>query len=60
MLLLDNSVHGNKIVKIISNDGKTHEFTGNVHNINNVENGVSNAIYIDQGKVELLTGRRWK
>ena len=52
---LDNSVHGNKVVKIISNDGKTHEFTGNVHNINNVENGVSNAIYIDQGKVELLT-----
>lgn len=52
----DKSIKGNKIVQITSNDGKTHEFTGNMHGTGEEQfNPESNAIYIDEGTVTLKT-----
>lgn len=43
-------------LKITANDGKTHYFTGNMHNVNNESTKPSsNAVYIEKGKVTFQT-----
>lgn len=45
-----------KLFHIVSNDGKTHEFTGNMHRVGqDMGTPESNAIYIEEGKVNLMT-----
>ena len=44
------------LLKIESNDGKTHEFTGNMHRVGqDMGTPESNAIFIEKGKVDLIT-----
>ncbi len=50
-----SSIKGFKTVRIESNDGTTHEFTGNIHNTEEWGTPEANAIYINQGNVELGT-----
>ncbi|MCM1010082.1 MAG: hypothetical protein NC390_04275 [Fusobacterium sp.] len=52
----DPEIRGGKMVRIVSNDGKTHEFTGNMHNLDDTYGSPeSNALYVDSGKVQLMT-----
>lgn len=45
-----------KLFQIVSDDGKTHEFTGNMHRLGeDMGTPESNAIYIQDGKVSLIT-----
>lgn len=45
-----------KLFQIVSDDGKTHEFTGNMHRVGqDMGTPESNAIYIQEGKVQLIT-----
>ena len=45
-----------KLFQIVSEDGKTHEFTGNMHRLGeDMGTPESNAIYIQDGKVSLIT-----
>lgn len=52
----DPEIRGLKTVRIESNDGTTHEFTGNMHNTNDEWGSPeSNALYVDSGTVQLWT-----
>ncbi len=52
----DPEIRGFKTVRIESNDGTTHEFTGNMHNTNDEWGSPeSNALYVDSGTVQLWT-----
>ncbi len=51
----DEGVPGAKEIKIISNDGKAHEFTGNQHGTGEDFRTEYNAMVIDNGKVQLVT-----
>lgn len=50
----DPDIRGSKMVRIESNDGSTHEFTGNKHYDYNGK-PEANAIFINQGVVDLRT-----
>lgn len=45
-----------KLFQVVSDDGKTHEFTGNMQKTNeDFGTPESNAIFIEEGKVQLIT-----
>lgn len=51
-----NSPNAYYIFKIVSNDGKTHQFTGNMHRVGqDMGTPESNAIFIEKGQVDLIT-----
>lgn len=52
----DPEIRGSKEVRITSNDGKTHEFTGNMHHTDGeLRSPESNALYVERGTVQLWT-----